>query len=75
MLRNIALIPEGIIQPAFNKIWARIAEMNEPDSFIGVGLWCFYRVKERVIGVDRCRVALSMASWFNSTKGVAYWLG
>jgi len=31
-LRNVVLIPAGIIQQAFNKIWSGIAEMNEPDS-------------------------------------------
>ena len=31
-LRNVGLIPAGIIQQAFNKIWAGIAERNEPDS-------------------------------------------
>ena len=31
-LRNVVLIPVGIIQQAFNKIWSGIAEMNEPDS-------------------------------------------
>jgi hypothetical protein len=38
ILRNIALIPKGIIQQAFNKIWSRIGEMKEPDSSRGWAL-------------------------------------
>jgi len=45
-LRNVALIPEGLIQQAFNKIWARIAEMNEPDSSQG-RLLCLRQVSSK----------------------------
>ena len=31
-LRKVVLIHAGTIQQAFNKIWARFAEMNDPDS-------------------------------------------
>ena len=45
----------------------------EPDSSRGWALvFLVGFLKERVLRVDGCGVALLREGWFNSTKGVAY---